>query len=204
MIVELFGCPGAGKTYTLDALINEKNRNVDSGNIITETVKKIIKKMLLFSPCAIKVKKDISMVVFRDGGFIDSEKKKSIITQIKNIAMLTSVYKYSRKDLYIDEGIVHRVITLCVINDLPTKILEEVIGKFDLGTLRVRPFFLDTSVQVCFGSCVKRNRHTSYIDTFQGEALLEILTKYFHYSEFIADRFGFEHISREDMGEKIK
>lgn len=205
MIVELFGCPGSGKTYTLD-LISQGNgvRNKSSEIKILNIISGTIKKGLMLSPCAIKVRRSIYKEIKCHGlesRFADAASLKS---QIRNISMLASVYKYLKKDLYIDEGIVHRIMTLCITYNIPKSSMLKIIANLHNTLEEVTPYFLNTPVDVCYQSIVIRNRHEAAIDELKGEQLIEVLKLYFDYSCCVSDEFNYERISREKLESEKK
>ena len=201
MIVELFGCPGSGKTYVLESMDN-KHKNTTQDSKVRRWLKRICKSLILFSPCAFEVRKCILSKI-DPLKYQSSFQTSSIKRIVSNISMLASVYKYTKKEWYIDEGIIHRIINLCVSYGIPKEIMYEIIVSLKDIMKEVTPYFLDTSVDICYESILARGRHEASIDFVRGEELRLLLRKYYEYCSYIAAQMGYKRISREQWKEEI-
>lgn len=201
MIIELFGCPGAGKTWALE-MIQNKRKNTAKDSKLKKGIKKLFKFLLLLSPCAFEVRKCILLKI-DPLKYQSSFQTSSIKKIVYNISMLASVYKYTKKEWYIDEGIIHRIINLCVSYGIPKEITYEIIVSLKDVMKEVTPYFLDTSVDICYESILARGRHEASIDFVRGEDLRLLLRKYYEYCSYIAAQMGYKRISREQWKEEI-
>ena len=141
--------------------MHNKHKNTTQDSKARSWLKKICKSLILFSPCAFKVRK---CILEKIGPLqYQSEFQTSSIKKIVyNISMLASVYKYTKKEWYIDEGIIHRIINLCVSYGIPKEIMYEIIVSLKDVMKEVTPYFLDTSVDICYESILDRGRPVSY------------------------------------------
>ena len=203
MVIELFGCPGSGKTFVLEMIHDmEGYKNTSQTSQIRSYINKILKKLLLFSPCAIQIRRCILFQI-KGNRYTGTFNSISIRTMINNISMLASVYRYMNKKLYIDEGLIHRIITMCINYEIPKEKAKQIIEAIHDNLKEVKPYFMDTPVNICYESIIIRNRHEASIDSLRGESLMALLQSYYEYCSYIADEFGYERIKRENAKEVL-
>lgn len=199
MIVELFGIPGSGKTHAINQIHpGAIKENKDIKDKAVDPIKKAIKSAIVWFPNAFKVRRAIKMCL--SGVTVEPPKYKPVEISdfIKNISMLSTVYKLSRKDIYMDEGIVHRTISMCINYDIKKEVCADIIRSLGFAMNNVRVLFLDVSKEVCKESIVTRNRHLHSIDELSGDQLDQFLGSYDVYCHYIADLFGYKQIVRDD------
>lgn len=203
MIVELFGCPGSGKTYAIET-ISEKEayKNISKSKGIKKRVKQFVKKLILLSPCAFDVRKIIKKSITTTSKSRGKYTYMNIGEFIRNISMLLGIYyyiSYINRNLYIDEGIVHRVISMGINYGLTKETTGDIIESLEKYLKKVKIFYLATPIDVCYQSIVKRNRKESVIDFLSTEEVKDMLSEYFLYCEYIQRRFGYERIKRDEI-----
>lgn len=202
MIVELFGIPGAGKTYAINQIhpgAVKENKDKNMLDYAMEPFKRIIKFLIILFPYAFMVRKRIRTYIYNEEITEPKYKPVKISDFVKNISMLSMVYKYSRDDVFIDEGIVHRTITMCINYGLSKEVCYKIIKELGFVIDGVRVIYLDVPKQICLDSIIKRNRHDHAIDKLTGERLNEFLEYYDDYCSYIYTRFGFEKMTRSDI-----
>ena len=198
MIVELFGSPGAGKTYAINKLhpgsIKEYKSTKDK---ILEPIKKVIKSVIVLFPYAFRVRRIMNECLSDIS--IDSPQYKPVKVSnfIWNISMLATVYKMSKSDIYMDEGIVHRVISMCINYNIEKEICGQIIRKLAFAIENVQVYFLDVSKAICWESIKARNRHLHSIDELSDDRLDMFLDSYSEYCHYVFDMFGFKRMTRD-------
>lgn len=204
MIVELFGLPGAGKTYVINTIRGNCTIGVESKNRFKKFFINIIKSFSLFTPESLKLKRDIHGLLKLDSSeplFIST----SIEKHLNNIALVIFGYSHStRSKLFLDEGIIHRVVSFAVNYnlelDVVLKITDIVIPYLKL----VNCFYLDCDVQECFSSIKSRNRHFCEMDELDDTKLIAFLSAYKVYFNAIQEKYHFPVITRENISELEK
>ncbi len=194
MITELYGSPGAGKTYAINQIhpgtIKEGSQN---------RLKRFIKSLVIMSPFAYRVRRVIRECV--RGIYIDSFRYNPVEIDyyIKNISMLAAVYRYRPIDTYMDEGIVHRVISMCINYGITMEVCESIISRLRFALKDVRVVYLYASVEDCRESILKRNRHLHGIDELTGDTLNRFLEDYDEYCQSVCVHFGHEKLDRNEI-----
>lgn len=204
MILELFGSPGSGKTYAINqihpgAIKEERNKK----DYILDPIRKLMKKCLTLSPYAYKIRRTICNSIDESKVLQPQFKPVVIDDFIWNLSMLGSVYKYHRGNIFMDEGIVHRTISMCINYGIDKNICCDVIDNLSFATKDVRVLFLDVPVDKCKESIISRNRHLHSIDELVGERLDVFLKLYEEYCNYVFERFGFEKVNRTNITEII-
>lgn len=202
MIVELFGSPGAGKTYAINLLkpgsIKEDTKRRD---YVADAVKGVVKVLLLAMPLAFDIRKAIRNNIkdISDPDPFPRFKPVKIRTYINNISMLGCVYRYSPNDIYMDEGIVHRVISMCINYGIGKEICVRIIHELYYLVSDVRVIFLYYPREECLKSIISRNRHSCSIDELRGDKLDAFLGFYEDYCQYVCNHFGFEKMDRSEI-----
>ncbi|CAI3398038.1 hypothetical protein CIRMBP1320_00917 [Enterococcus cecorum] len=198
-VIELFGCPGSGKTHALTLLrANDVTNNTVKGNYLQEFLKKMIKYIIIFFPYTIRIRKKIYTVV--DGkNYYHKFSGKKITHLINNISMLVAIYRYSNKKLILDEGVVHRIISMVIACELGNAKAVEIVNVLKDDIKEVNVLFLDTPIEECYDSIIKRNRHEASIDKLRDDDLRQLLKEYEECCNLVADTFGFEKVNRSKL-----
>lgn len=197
MIIELFGSPGAGKTYAINKIhpgaVREEKGVRDQ---LLNPIKRIIKSLITFFPYAFRVRRIIRNCILGETVEAPKYKPVDISDFIRNISMLSVVYKMSCSDVYMDEGIVHRTISMCINYGVSKETCSKIIKELFFVIKDVRVIFLDVPKENCLKSINRRNRHAHSIDELSGKKLNAFLSSYEEYCQYICESFNFERIER--------
>ncbi|MCC8101277.1 MAG: hypothetical protein LIP11_03140 [Clostridiales bacterium] len=197
-ITELFGCPGCGKTYFIHSMSGDDTyKNVTETNGIKKQIKNLAKKILILTPYAASIRKKIVQNIDISPAKKGRYTHRTVRKTVRNISMLASVYKYMNRKIYMDEGIVHRVISFCIDQNLPRETAVDIIASLSRELEPVKVFYLDTPPSVCYEAILKRGRKQATIDFLNKEEIAVMLDEYYEYCEFVDNWFGFERISRK-------
>lgn len=202
MIIELFGSPGSGKTYAINKIhpgaIKEENNKKE---LILAPIKRVIKKCISLTPYAFAIRRKIRSCIV--GYKIETPKYKPVDINdfIWNISMLGSVYKFSGRNVYMDEGIVHRTISMCINYGIDKEICGNIIKSLFYIIKDVNVIYLSVPVNDCLKSIIERNRHEHSIDELKGEKLTVFLNSYEEYCNYISDMFGFVKVGRSSISD---
>lgn len=204
MIVELFGLPGAGKTYVINAIKGNGTIGVESTFLIKRFIVSILKRVSLITPESKKLKKRILSVLKTDS-LSPLYTSTSVVKHVDNIILVMFGYSHSAgRTLFLDEGIIHRIVTFAVNYNLESdtvlKILDIVIPY--LSSINV--FYLDCDVQDCLSSIKTRNRHFCEMDELNELELHNFLLSYKFYFELVQDKYHFPTITRNSIFELEK
>lgn len=202
MIIELFGSPGSGKTYAINqihpgAIKKEKNKK----DLALDPLKRAIKKCISLTLYAFTIRRKIRDCI--EGHKIEAPKYKPVEIKdfIWNISMLGSVYRFSGGNVYMDEGIVHRTISMCINYGIDKEICGEIVKSLSYVIKDVNVFYLVVPIDECMKSIFDRNRHEHSIDELKGEKLTVFLKSYEEYCNYISDVFGFTKVSRSSISD---
>lgn len=198
MILELFGSPGAGKTYIINQIhpgaIKEEKSKSDH---LADPIKKGIKACISLTPYAARIRRTIRKCLEECEIAPPKYKPVTINDFIWNISMLGSVYKLSKGNVYMDEGVVHRVISMCINYEINKERCCKIIESLSYVIKDVKVIFLNVSKDDCLKSIIKRDRHKYSIDELEGEILNTFLSSYEEYCYCVSDTFKFEQINRD-------
>lgn len=201
MIVELYGLPGSGKTSLRNAVLGIESEKTDN-NGIADFFLRTAKKVSVITPYAITKRRQISKIKIRntEAVYLDI----SMSYKINNILMLAYGYKrLNSKNVFMDEGLIHRIIGLAVNHQLSEQQLTELINVFN-DVLPARIYYLDVGLDECFNSIKRRNRHVSKMDELNNDELVLFLKDYEKYCNYICENYGHIRISRGDTEELKK
>lgn len=205
MILELFGSPGSGKTYAINQIhpgaIKEQKNIVDS---MLEPLKRIIKNCLALTPYAFKIRHIIYDSLSNVSLSSPKYKPVRINDFIWNISMLGAVYKYSKGNIFMDEGIVHRTISMSINYGINRATCCTIIKNLSFVIENVRVLFLDVPIDICMKSIEDRNRHMCSIDELSGDELFHFLKAYEEYCKHVALTFKFEQIDRSNINKNMR
>lgn len=204
MIVELFGCPGSGKSFLMDKIVKNKSVATDFNrkNPIKTSIIRTMKKAVVYFPSSIFLKKKIYKILRKQSQipvFID----RPIKVWIDNLVMLNFVYRILKnKNLFMDEGLVQRTISMCVNFQWDTNIAINIINLLP-GSQFCTPFFLDVSVDDCLKSIETRDRHTVEMDEMDNPLLSRFVECFYKYCEIVTETGGYSRVTRDEY-EEIK
>lgn len=197
MILELYGCPGSGKTYFITKLKGKDNvtEKVDKC-FIRKRLACLLKKCVCYTPSAIMLKWQMKMILKNEAG-CSVYFHRSYSEFFNSLAMMASIYKYLKiKDLYVDEGIIHRIVTMAVNYQLNIKIVFRIADLLQKYLKGVNIYYLDVPIENCIESIRKRDRHESAMDEFNEVILEKFLKSYKFYFDEITKRYGYKKIER--------
>ena len=108
MIIELYGCPGCGKTYLIQRITGQTNTVAMSDSNIKNMLINIAKKTSLLSPKSMRLNRKILSCVKNENDkplYVN----KVVEYFVRNIVLLSFGYRHIKKDMFMAEGLVHRV-----------------------------------------------------------------------------------------------
>ena len=219
MVVECIGLPGSGKTYLMRSVEEELLKRgipcVNAGERSMRSMwwkagKKVLHRTIFLDRGAREIR----------GRFLSSlEKEKPLQSRygintderftVESAAIFVAAYRLmerSEKVYLFDEGLVHTIVKFCAEFHLPESVFLERVaacGPFDeLSRIVVHNRI---SVDDCFRSIQKRNRHICAFDELPEELLRELLGEYSRLNACYAAHYPVLTVSRtEDEAEKRK
>lgn len=197
MIIELFGCPGCGKTYLIHELTGETNTVAMSNNRLKNVLIRLIKKASLYTPESRILYRKLSDCVKgqnHKGIYIS----RSVECFLKNIVLLAFGYKHIKKDMYMAEGLVHRVVSTAVNFSWNSEIVESLIDTLSDYMTNVVPIYLDVDQITCFQSIRARNRHENDMDELSDKDLVKFLESYKVLFDCIVKSKSYLTVTRDD------
>lgn len=202
MRIEFFGPPGTGKTYLI-----EKLRNMDRETIskkATNPILLFLKKASRFSPISIKYKYQIKQII-KSKNLISKYHDTSLNSMIDSIVLVATAYKIKPKDdIVLDEGLVHRIISLGVNYNLPNESVIKIISLFQNLLLNRRVISITLEKTSIIESIKQRNRKISKMDFFEDGVLVDFIEHYIELCQVVTDHFNFEEITRDHFEEFVK
>ena len=197
MIVELYGCPGCGKTYLVHQITGNDNTVAMSNNKVKNFLINKIKSISLYLPESVKLYKAIISCV-KDEKHTPVYIDRTVEYFDKNIVLLTFGYRHIKKDIFMAEGLVHRVVAMAVNFGWSTDTIDRLVTVLSDDIVNVKPFYLKVDMETCFNSIKKRNRHETQMDELDDDELTEFLHAYCSLFDYVTKRYGFEEITREN------
>lgn len=199
MIIELFGLPGSGKTYAINKIKGNNLLNVTSENRIMNIILSFLKQVSLYMPSSLRLKRKLVCTfnkILTYPIYINNPKS----FYIDNLTVVAFGYKHSgNKDIYMDEGIIHRIVSFSVNYNVDLEVFDEIVKIFTPYLSNVKIVYLDVDIDECIDSIKKRNRHDCKMDEMSKDLLDEYLKKYRFYFDYIMSKYNFiSRITRED------
>lgn len=198
MIIELYGLPGCGKSFLLSSLTGKMDASHSTKNPCREMLMKLLKKAVVFTPGAMKLKKKIYVV-------LGTEKKSPIYfyrplsVYIDNLCMIATSYRrLKRKDLYMDEGYIQRIVAMAVNYGISIEDTFHIIDIIRKVIPYTYTFYLYYDAEACFQSIKGRNRHEVEMDELDDEMLMKFLKQYEVYFRLISKKYHYPKITREE------
>lgn len=204
MIIELFGLPGCGKTH----LINEIRGNSPLALVSENKIKRIViyfaKLLSSFMPESVFLRKKL-MDILSGQELHPIYLEKDCQKYIENLVMLCFGYKHAgSKTLFMDEGIIHRVVSLAVNYNLGVNSVFLLIECLKKYVCISKIFFLDVPIEECLKGIEERNRHSCLMDELKGSELKAFLLSYQKYFDAIQKKYNFLRITRNQYDELKK
>lgn len=203
MIFELYGVPGAGKTTIINKVCETNDASYSPKAGVKSTVISIIKVLSAYIPSSLAYKRKIRKI-------ISNVKMASVYTSasvnhnINNIVMVAFGYKHLKRTVYMDEGILHRIITFSINYNLGIEKAIKIFALFNDCTGGVKSFYLKVPIDECFKSIKKRNRHESEMDEMEDDKLWIFLQEYESYCNAISKKYGHYIITRDSYRELMQ
>lgn len=201
MLLELYGLPGSGKSF----IIKKINRNTFIGFTKNIKIKKIViklgKKISIWMPSSIILKNKIYCII-KNISLKPLYIERSINEHINNIIMIAFGYKWrGKRNLYMDEGIIHRIVSFAVNYNIPIEQTFLIINLFEKYLKNSVIIYLDVNVNDCLNGIKKRNRHICEMDELKGEKLKQYLNSFKIYFDAIYHKYSHIKITRENYKE---
>ena len=199
MIFELYGIPGAGKTTIIKRLTGGNATTVSGSAGLKKYVILLAKKISLYSPFSVyyKIKIRKTVLKYKDANPVYTHT--TLRHHINNIVLVPFGYRTMRGDVYMDEGLIHRVVTMAVNYKFSDSDLLAVLNVFSDLICKIECEFLDVPVDLCFESIRNRNRHECEMDEFDDVILREYLSDFDHYCRLVCIEYGHESIYRDNI-----
>lgn len=199
MIIELYGNPGAGKTYIINTLkCTQRTEKLRKNSVIRSSLLAAAKWCTTVMPSSLKIKKQIKLLLM-------TENNKPIYNQvsvnryINKILLLAFSYKYlSKKRIVMDEGLIHRIISMSINYGISTDTTFKIIDLFQKYLINLKIFYLSVSVDECFRSVKERDRHRCGIDELTDEQLRDFISDYEVYCNIVCERYKHIKINRDN------
>lgn len=197
MIFELYGLPGSGKTFMINKIMGNLLEKTEKESIIKKTCIKMAKKFSIWMPSSIKLKKQIYSII-QDASLTPLYIKREVHTYIDNIIMVAFGYKWNRQHMiYMDEGIIHRIVSFAVNYNLTIEQVFLIINLFKKQLNRSFIVYLDVDINICLDGIQNRKRHICEMDELSKEKLECYLYSYKHYFDIINTKYNHIKINRE-------
>lgn len=197
MIVELYGCPGCGKTYLIHQLTGNDNTVAMSNNRLKNFVIGKIKGVSFYLPESVKLYKSIISCVKNEKQepvYID----RTVEQFARNIVLLAFGYRHIKKDILMAEGLVHRVVSMAVNFGWNADVIDRLMMILSGDMKDVKPFYLKVDIETCFSSIKQRNRHETQMDELDDNELKEFLCAYHNLFNHITEHYHFTEITRDN------
>ena len=189
MIIELFGCPGSGKTYIVNKISNISIISGKQDDGLKGKIKGILKGMTKYLPTSIMLRRKVYKCLkfkSREGIFI----YKSLDYYIQKINLLIIVYKcLHKKNIFMDEGVIHRIVSMDVNFNFSDTELCEVIKVYLPYLENAKIFYVNESIDICISNIKKRNRHECDMDEFTESKLKKFIENYKYYFDLLQKEF---------------
>ena len=219
MVVECIGLPGSGKTYLMRSVeeellkrgipcVNAGERSMHS--VWWKAAKKVLHRTIFLDRDAREIRGRFLSILEKEKPL---QSRYGINTDerftVESAAIFVAAYRLmerSEKVYLFDEGLVHTIVKFCAEFHLPESVFLEMVaacGPFDeLSRIVVHNRI---SVDDCFRSIQKRNRHICAFDELPEELLRELLGEYSRLNACYAAHYPVLTVSRtEDEAEKRK
>lgn len=203
MIFELYGLPGSGKSFIINKLVKVESNDLVKKSIVKKSMINLAKTLSIWMPSSIKLRKKINFII-KDYAMTPKFIEREVCTHINNILMIAFGYKWSgTRTIYMDEGIIHRIVTFAVNYNLPIEQTCLLIDLFENHLKKALIVYLDVKTIDCISGIQNRNRHNCEMDELKGEKLFHYLNCFKRYFDIIYYKYGHVKINRENY-KKLK
>lgn len=201
MILELYGLPGSGKSYYIRQLNGNRPIGVRGSSTTKEYLIRAAKRISTQLPASFALKRRIYEAI-RD---IPNEpiffpRKRAMY--VDNLCMLAFGYRHAgKRNLYLDEGIIHKLVSFAVNYGFPVETVMELLELFRGSLEGVHVIYLNVPLDECLKSIRKRDRHECEMDELDDAQLRRFLGAYQNYFSAINERYGHETVNRSLLHE---
>lgn len=197
MVTELYGLPGAGKTTIIKNFTDGRATTVSGSKGLKRYIIQIAKKIVVYLPSSIQYKRRMNTIMksYSEKSIYINRPKKQYYN---NIVMVAFGYKNMGNAVYMDEGLIHRIITMAVNFGLTEDDVLALIDLFEPCMRGVRSFYLDVPAEECLRSIMARDRHECEMDEFNKDTLKKYLRDYECYCLAICKSYQHKVITREN------
>lgn len=203
MIYELYGLPGAGKTTVIKRLTGGSATSVSGSSGVKKAFIQLAKKLSLYSFSSLNYKKQMKKILSIYKDVKPSYTKTTLKHHMNNVVLVPFGYKRMHGDVYMDEGLMHRILTMAVNYKISDKDVLDLVKIFSDVMNKIDCRYLDVPVNECFESIRKRNRHECEMDEFDDRTLNSYLLDFEHYCQLVNKKYNHKRIIRNDNEEKI-
>lgn len=195
MITELYGLPGAGKSTMIQKLTGGSSTSISSIKGVKKVFIHLIKKIAVYLPSSMgyKSKMHIIMKPYKNKPQYINRTK---LYHYNSIVLVSFGYRHLRGNVYMDEGLIHRIISMAVNYGVSDQDLFALIDLFDSVMKKVKSFYLNVSLDDCLQAISFRNRHECEMDELNEDQLLAYLRAYEHCCRIICNKYQHVIITR--------
>lgn len=207
MVIELFGLPGSGKSFLCDK-IQELGY---AKNIMKFYKENFIGKVIfhLFLNCFTinkKLKKlyNDSLKIIGNTANYKNQINSSIPINlyVKYMVYIFFLENNIKKNIIIDEGIMHYSMALHAEYDLELEKIEEIIKLYEVKSKQT--YCLKCDKDIILMQIKKRNRKNTSIDFLEENELNNILEKYSKAQEFLVRKYKINYLNINEIISKIE
>lgn len=201
MITELYGLPGAGKSTMIQELTGGGSTSISGNKGIKKIFIQLAKKIAVYLPSSMKYKCRMNRIMksySNQPKYINRTKQ----YHYNGIVLVLFGYRNMKSKIYMDEGLIHRMISMAVNYGVSDQDVFALIDLFAPVLGMVRSFYLNVSLEDCLQAIALRNRHECEMDELDQDKLLAYLRDYEHYCKMICNQYQHVMITRnhyEDM-----
>lgn len=195
---EIFGLPGSGKSYIISKYTGSDDTSIIVSANMWGVLIKTIKKMCIFAPSCLvlngKLRRCIKNNTSKPKYIFKSEKY-----FIDKIVLLAFAYKYyAGDDMFMDEGIIHRIVSFAVNFSLSQDVVCDMLLLVQPYLKDIKLVYLDVDAKTCFKSIKERNRHECEMDEFEDATLMEFLEEYKKCFDYVSNVCECTRITRDN------
>ena len=196
MIIEMYGLPGAGKTTIIKELTGGNATSVSSEKGIKSFIIALAKKGAVYMPSSMQCKRKMNLILknYNEPKYIRRTKE----YQYNSIALIFFGYRNIRNDIYMDEGLIHRIVTMAVNYGVSDNDFLALLKIFESMINNARCFYLKISTESAFQAIRQRNRHKCEMDEFNDDQLMNYLKSYEHYFQVVHSYYGHNIVTRDN------
>lgn len=198
MIVELYGLPGAGKTTFIKKITGGSATTISGESGLKKNFIQLAKRMALYFPSSLYYKRKMMKILYKYKKNIPKYTCTSLEHHMNNIVLVVFGYDRMHGDIYMDEGLIHRILTMAVNYRILDNDVLELLNLFSNELSKVECAFLQVPISICFESIRKRNRHECEMDEFDDNTLCEYLRDFEHYCHLVCKEYDHRIVYRSN------